>query len=45
MLYSEKLKFIEDDIVPVGIFDDGREDKYHKEMGEVWETVGTSGMF
>ena len=39
LLYSEKVRAMEDDIVPVGFFDDGRESKYEIENGVRWETV------
>ena len=42
LLYSEKLKSFEDDVVPVGIFNDGRTDKYTVEGGLVWESIETS---
>jgi hypothetical protein len=41
LLYAERVKAMEDDIVPVGYFDDGRDDKYEREDGMVWETVNT----
>jgi|SaaInlLV_10m_DNA_3_1039740.scaffolds.fasta_scaffold00130_50 hypothetical protein len=44
LLYSEKVRAMEDDIVPVGIFDDGREDAFTVEDGVQWETINT-GMF
>ena len=45
LLYSERIKAMEEEIVPVGFFDDGREDKYEKDSnGTVWETIDT-GIF
>ena len=44
LLYSERIKAMEEEIVPVGFFEDGREDKYEREGGMVWETVNT-GIF
>ena len=41
LLYSEKIRAMEEEIVPVGFFEDGREDKYEREGGVVWETVDT----
>lgn len=41
MLYSEKIKAMEDDMVPVGIFEDGRKSQYEIDGGHVWETVET----
>ena len=42
LLYSERIKAMEEDIVPVGFFDDGREDKYETDSdGVVWEAVNT----
>ena len=41
LLYSERIKAMEEEIVPVGFFEDGREDKYEREGGMVWETVNT----
>ena len=42
LLYSEKLKSFEDDIVPVGIFDDGRKERYSAEGGLLWESAETN---
>ncbi|MEO1945123.1 MAG: hypothetical protein ABGY11_12550, partial [Candidatus Thioglobus sp.] len=39
LLYSEKVRAMEDDIVPVGIFDDGRENNFIVENGVQWETI------
>ena len=45
LLYSERIKAMEEEIVPVGFFDDGREDKFEKDAsGIVWESVDT-GIF
>ena len=42
LLYSERIKAMEEEIVPVGFFDDGREDKYETDSdGTVWESVNT----
>ena len=41
MLYEEKVKAMEDDMVPVGVFDDGRNSHYEVEGGQVWETIET----
>ena len=42
LLYSERIKAMEEEIVPVGFFDDGREDKYERDStGLVWESVDT----
>jgi len=41
MLYSEKVKAMEDDIVPVGIFDDGNKKNQIIEDGHIWETIET----
>jgi hypothetical protein len=41
LLYSEKIRAMEEEIVPVGFFEDGREDKYERDGGVVWETVDT----
>ena len=45
LLYSERIRAMEEEIVPVGFFDDGREDKFEKDAsGLVWESVDT-GIF
>ena len=41
LLYSEKVKAIEDDIVPIGVFNDGRKSNYELEGGQIWETIET----
>jgi hypothetical protein len=41
MLYEEKVKAMEDDMVPVGVFNDGRNSHYEVEGGQVWETIET----
>ena len=41
LLYSEKVKAMEDDIVPVGIFHDDPSDQFEVEDGLVWEKVNT----
>lgn len=42
LLYSEKVKAMEDDMVPFGFIDDGQEDKFEvDESGVRWETVNT----
>ena len=46
LLYSERVRAMEEEIVPVGIFDDGREEKYERDnQGMVWETVSNTGIF
>ena len=44
LLYAEKVKAMEDDLVPFGFTDDGREPTHVVEDGMVWETVNT-GLF
>jgi hypothetical protein len=44
LLYAEKVKAMEDDLVPFGIIDDGREDQYEYEDGMRWQKVDT-GLF
>ena len=39
MLYAEKQKEIEDDIVPIGIIDSGRGAESFTEGGDVWTVV------
>ena len=39
MLYAEKQKEIEDDIVPIGIIDSGRGTDSFTEGGDVWTVV------
>jgi len=39
MLYAEKQKEIEDDIVPIGIIDSGRNTNTFTEGGDVWSVV------
>jgi len=39
MLYAEKQKEIEDDIVPIGIIDSGRGANSFTEGGDVWTVV------
>lgn len=41
LLYSEKVKAMEEDIVPVGIFHDDPSDQFEVEDGLVWEKVNT----
>ena len=39
MLYAEKQKEIEDDIVPIGIIDSGKDAESFTEDGDVWTVV------
>jgi hypothetical protein len=39
MLYAEKQKEIEDDIVPIGIIDSGKGAESFTEDGDVWTVV------
>ena len=39
MLYPEKQKEIEDDIVPIGIIDSGKGGDTFEEDGDVWTVV------
>jgi len=41
MLYDEKIRAMEEDIVPAGVFGDNKEDKYIREGGLVWEAIPT----
>jgi len=42
MLYQQRIKEIEDDITPVGIFDDGAEEEKGEAIGgDVWYSQST----
>jgi hypothetical protein len=47
MLYSDRIKVIEDELVPVGIFSSIEDSKpqYTVEGGELWTSSVTTGMF
>jgi hypothetical protein len=45
MLYEEKMKQIEDDVVPVGFIDDGNEDDIEIIGGQVWEVSERTELF
>jgi len=45
MLYEEKMKAIEDEVVPVGFIDDGQEDNRETIGGQVWEVMERTELF
>ena len=45
LLYEEKMKAIEDEIVPVGIIDDGKEDDTETIDGQVWQLTERTELF
>ena len=45
MLYEEKMKQIEDDVVPVGFIDDGNDDDVEVIGGQVWEVSERTELF
>ena len=45
MLYKEKMKQIEDEVVPMGFIDDGQEDNTETIGGQVWEVTERTELF
>lgn len=45
MLYEEKMKQIEDEVVPMGFIDDGQEDNTETIGGQVWEVTERTELF
>lgn len=45
MLYEEKMKAIEDEVVPVGFIDDGQEDNTETIAGQVWQVAERTELF
>jgi len=45
MLYEEKMKQIEDEVVPFGFIDDGKEDDTETIDGQVWQLTERTELF
>jgi hypothetical protein len=41
MMYAEQVRHMEDELVPFGIVDDGREEEYEVQGGDVWTSTQT----
>jgi len=44
-LYEEKMKQIEDEVVPFGFIDDGKEDDTETIDGQVWQLTERTELF
>jgi hypothetical protein len=45
MIYAEQIKMIEEDLVPFGVVNDGREPEYVYEGGDMWKVDDEGSLY